>query len=437
MTHHIKRFDTHSSTSADTSANTSANTSAGENFTFGIEEEYLLVDLKTRDLIAEQPPGFLAECEAVLGKQVSPEFLKCQIEIGTTVCKSPNEALRQLKHMRRTISNIAAQFGIAPIAAGTHPFAPWNTQEPTDRDRYHAIAKDLAGVGRRMVICGMHVHCGLVGNELRIDMMNQVQYFLPHLLMLSASSPFHEGNDTGLKCYRMTAYREVPRTGLPGRFQSWDEYRQTIDVLIKADIIQDATKIWWDIRPSDRYPTLEMRITDVCTRAEDAVAIAALYVSILALLARNRRNNLAWREHPLFLLNENRWRAMRYGVKGTLFDFGRGELVPFRYLLEELLSLVEDDAKELGLQDWIEHARRIAVDGTSADRQSAAYAQALANGATQHEALCAIVDHLVAETKGDDDAFVLDATRVLSNPIVSGLHANGGLPTTSQRSRPG
>jgi glutamate---cysteine ligase / carboxylate-amine ligase len=306
MTEHITRTDSPLSAPAVIAAE--------QNFTFGIEEEYLLVDLETRNLIAEQPPRFLAECEDVLGKQVSPEFLKCQIEIGTTVCLTATDALAQLRHMRRTISDIAARYGMAPIAAGTHPFAPWNAQEPTDRDRYHAIAKDLAGVGRRMVICGMHVHCGLDGNELRIDLMNQMQYFLPHLLMLSASSPFHEGHDTGLKCYRMTAYREVPRTGLPGRFQSWDEYRQTIDVLIKADIIQDATKIWWDIRPSDRYPTLEMRITDVCTRAEDAVAIAALYVSILAHLARNRRNNLAWREHPLFLLNENRWRAMRYGT---------------------------------------------------------------------------------------------------------------------------
>jgi glutamate---cysteine ligase / carboxylate-amine ligase len=380
-----------------------------QNFTFGIEEEYLLVDLETRDLIAEQPPRLLAECEDVLGAQVSPEYLKCQIEIGTTVCRTSADALSQLRHMRRTIGDIAARYGMAPIAAGTHPFAPWNDQEPTDRVRYHAIAKDLAGVGRRMVICGMHVHCGLDGNELRIDLMNQVQYFLPHLLMLSASSPFHEGHDTGLKCYRMTAYREVPRTGLPGRFQSWDAYRQTIDVLIKADIIQDATKIWWDIRPSDRYPTLEMRITDVCTRAEDAVAIAALYVAILAHLARNRRNNLAWREHPLFLLNENRWRAMRYGVKGTLFDFGRGELVPFRYLLEELLDLVEEDAAELGLSDAIEHTRRIAVEGTSADRQSAVYADAISKGASTQEALCAIVDHLIVETRGDATP---DETRV-------------------------
>jgi glutamate---cysteine ligase / carboxylate-amine ligase len=375
---------------------------APQNFTFGIEEEYLLVDLETRDLIAEQPPRFLAECEDVLGKQVSPEFLKCQIEIGTTVCRKPADALKQLRHMRRTIADIAANYGIAPIAAATHPFAPWNAQEPSDRARYHAIAKDLAGVGRRMVICGMHVHCGLEGNDLRIDMMNQVQYFLPHLLTLSGSSPFHEGNDTGLKCYRMAAYREVPRTGLPGRFSSWDEYRQTIDVLIKADVIQDASKIWWDIRPSDRYPTLEMRITDVCTRAEDAVAIAALYVSLLSMLARNRRNNLGWREHPLFLLNENRWRAMRYGVKGTLFDFGRGELVPFRYLLEEMLHLVAEDAEALGLTDAIEHTRRIAVEGTSADRQSAVYADARAAGASEREALQAIVDHLIVETCRDE-----------------------------------
>ena len=269
------------------------------------------------------------------------------------------------------MAELAGEHGLAPIAASTHPFARWSTQEPTERERYQAIARDLAGVGRRLVICGMHVHVGIEDDELRIDLMNQARYFLPHLLVLSTSSPFAEGEDTGLKCYRLAAYQELPRTGLPGRFESWEEYRQTVDLLVRNGIIEDASKIWWDLRPSSRFPTLEMRVTDVCTRLEDAVCVAAMYVSILRMLYRIRRANQTWRTYPLFLLSENRWRAQRYGVDGTLFDFGKGELVAFRDLVEELLVMLREDAEALGCTAEIEHARTIVARGTSADRQVA------------------------------------------------------------------
>jgi carboxylate-amine ligase len=367
-------------------------------FTIGIEEEYLLVDRTSRDLVREMPQALFEAAQQALQDQVAREFLKSQIEVGTRVHANVRAAGIELGEARRIVARLAAEHGLAPIAASTHPFARWGAQEPTERERYQAIARDLAGVGRRLVICGMHVHVGIEDDELRIDLMNQARYFLPHLLVLSTSSPFCEGEDTGLKCYRLAAYQELPRTGLPGRFESWEEYRQTVDLLVRNGILEDASKIWWDVRPSARFPTLEMRITDVCTRLEDALCVAAMYVSILRMLYRIRRANQTWRSYPLFLLSENRWRAQRYGVGGTLFDFGKGELVAFGDLVEELLALLAEDADALGCRTEIEHAREIVRRGTSADRQVACFRRLLAEGATQGEALRGLVDHLIAET---------------------------------------
>lgn len=369
-------------------------------FTLGIEEEYLLVDRSTRDLVRDIPHALFEACEQALRGQVAREFLKSQIEVETRVHRTPREAGAELGTLRRTVAGLAADHGLAPIAASTHPFARWSVQEPTERDRYKAIAEDLAGVGRRLVICGMHVHVGIEDDELRIDLMNQARYFMPHLLVLSTSSPFAEGEDTGLKCYRLAAYQELPRTGLPGRFNGWEEYRQTVDLLVRSGVIEDASKIWWDLRPSARFPTLEMRIPDVCTRLEDAICVASLYLSILRMLYRIRRSNQTWRTYPLFLLSENRWRAQRYGVQGTLFDFGRAELVPFRDLIDELLGLVSEDARALGCSEEVEHARTIVARGTSADRQVACFNSALARGASHEEALHSVVDELAAETAG-------------------------------------
>jgi carboxylate-amine ligase len=244
----------------------------------------------------------------------------------------------------------------------------------------------------------MHVHVGIEDDELRIDLFNQARYFLPHLLMLSTSSPFAEGEDTGLKSYRLAAYQELPRTGMPGRFEGWYEYLQTVDLLVRNGIIEDASKIWWDIRPSSRFPTLEMRVTDVCTLIDDAVCVAALYLCILRMLYRLRRANQTWRTYPLFLLAENRWRAQRYGVEGTLFDLGKGELVAFRDLVDELLVMLAEDAAALGCSADLEHARTILARGTSADRQVKHFLARMAAGATREEALRSVVDHLIEET---------------------------------------
>jgi carboxylate-amine ligase len=367
-------------------------------FSIGIEEEYLLVDRSTRDLVHEIPPELFKACEQTLRGQVAREFLRSQIEVETQVHTSPRTAGQELRQLRATVARLAGDYGLAPIAASTHPFARWKSQKPTERERYLAIAEDLAGVSQRLVVSGMHVHVGIEDDELRIDLMNQARYFLPHLLVLSTSSPFAEGEDTGLKCYRLAAYQELPRTGLPGRFESWEEYRQTVDVLVRNGVIEDASKIWWDLRPSAKFPTLEMRITDVCTRIEDAVCVAAMYVSILRMLYRIRRANQIWRTYPLFLLAENRWRAQRYGVDGSLFDFGKGELVAFRDLVDELLVLLREDAEALGCWPEVAHARTIVERGTSANRQIAIFNRLASGGQSQAEALRGVVDHLVSET---------------------------------------
>jgi glutamate---cysteine ligase / carboxylate-amine ligase len=367
-------------------------------FTLGIEEEYFLVDQATRDVVGDPPDGMLAEYEALLGGQVSPEFLRSQIEIGTRVCASLDEARADLRYLRSVIASVAGAHGLAPIAAGTHPFARWETQKTTERVRYQSLESDLQGVGRRLAICGMHVHIGIPDDELRIDLLNQAAYFLPHLLALSTSSPFWQGENTGLKSYRLAVFDEMPRTGTPERFASWGEYRRHVDILVGAGLIEDATKLWWDLRPSDRFPTLEMRVSDCCTTLEDTLSIAALFRCLLRMLWRLKRDNQRWRLYSRMLIDENRWRAQRYGFDQGLVDFGRGAILPYAQLLDEMLALVEPDARHFGCLDEVLHTREILTRGTSAHRQLASYCRALADGGSRADALAAVVDWLIEET---------------------------------------
>ncbi len=367
-------------------------------FTVGIEEEYLLVDLETRDLASDPPQALMEACEAKLSEHVSPEFLRCQIEIGTPVCATIAEAREQLVQLRGTIAEIAGEHGLAPIAASTHPFARWTEQQHTDKERYNVLARDMQVVIRRMLICGMHVHVAIEDDALRIDLFNQLAYFLPHLLALSTSSPFWQGQMTGLRSYRLSVFKEMPRSGLPEEFSSPGEYERTVDVLVRAGLIEDATKVWWDLRPSARFPTLEMRVTDVCSRLDDAIAIAALFRCLARMLWRLRRKNQRWRSYSRFLIEENRWLAQRHGAAGRLIDYGRGECVPYADLVEELLELVREDAEHFNCLSAVEHTRQIASDGTSADRQIKVYEDAIANGASKSDALKAVVDFLIADT---------------------------------------
>ena len=367
-------------------------------FTVGIEEEYLLVDPETRNLITEAPPTMMSECEALLEGQVTPEFLQCQIEVGTRVSESLGGAREDLARLRRTVSHVARQHGLEMIAASTHPFAVWGQQKRTEKERYAIIAQDLQEVVRRLMISGMHIHVGIEDADLRIDLMGQVIYVLPHLLALSTSSPFWEGHETGLKSYRIAVWNELPRTGLPEQFESFAEFQRHVDVMVGANLIEDGTKLWWDIRPSVRFPTLETRISDICTRLEDTICIAAIYRCWLHMLYRLRRNNQRWRRYSNMLVNENRWRAQRYGIDQGLVDFGRGEIVPYGDLLEEILVLIREDAQHFDCVAEVEHARTILDRGTSAHWQLATYQQAIAGGASEDDAFKTVVDMLVEET---------------------------------------
>ena len=367
-------------------------------FTIGVEEEYLLVDQQTRALVVDPPQTLMAEAEEKCGPQVASELLQCQIEIGTKVCTNVQEAYDELARLRRNIIDVADNHGLAPIAASTHPFSSWTEQKHTPKVRYDSLTHEMQGAARRLVICGMHVHVGIGNDELRIDLMNQMSYFLPHLLALSCSSPFWGGRDTGLKSYRLTIFDALPRTGLPERFASWAEYERHIRILTDAGLIDDATRIWWDLRPSARYPTLETRIMDVCTRLDDTVALTAMLVCIMRMLYRLRTRNQRWRIYTPMLIRENRWRAMRYSFDEGMIDLAKGEIIPYRELIEEILELVEEDAVALGCEKQLAGVQDILRRGTSAHQQLEDFERAKAAGANSEESLKRVVDTLIENT---------------------------------------
>lgn len=367
-------------------------------FTIGIEEEYLLVHPDTGDLVREAPDSLLPDLKEKLGDQVTPEFLQCQIEIGTKVCRNIGEARDNLCWLRRSVSDVAKEYGFAMTAVSTHPFAKARQQKVTSRERYAALENDLQRVARRLLISGMHVHVGIEDDDARVDLMSQVSYILPHFLALSTSSPFWKAENSGLMSYRICIWDEMPRTGLPHNFESYSDYQRHVQTLVNAGIIEDASKIWWDLRPSCRFPTLEMRISDLCTTLEDTLCIAALYSCWLRMLCRLRLKNQRWRVYSMMLLDENRWRAHRYGINEGLIDFGRGEVVPYPDLLEEILQLLEQDAEALGCTNEIQHARTIIKRGTSAHRQLAVYNEAIEQGDEQQQALKKVVDWLRTES---------------------------------------
>jgi carboxylate-amine ligase len=259
--------------------------------TLGVEEEYLLVDPETRDLVTSPPEGFMQACRERLGEAVGHELLQAQVEVGTSICQTAGDVRRELTRLRQGVADAASAFGMAVMASSTHPFARCRDQTRVRNDRYDGLISDLRALADRMLICGMHVHAAIEDEELRIDLMNQATYFLPHLLALSTSSPFWEGHNTGLKAYRPTCFGDLPRTGLPEHFSSAAAWHEMLSQLAQTGLCQDSSKIWWDIRPSSRFPTLEMRVCDVCTQLEDTVTITALYQSILAALYRSRANN--------------------------------------------------------------------------------------------------------------------------------------------------
>ncbi len=367
-------------------------------FTVGIQEEYLLVKRDSRDVDADPPAALLEECAKRSGGQVSPRFLRSQLEASTRPCRTLTEAAGDLARLRSIISEVAARFGRAPIAASTHPFAKATRQITTEREQFFALAKEMQGAARRIMICGMRVHVGIDDDDLRVDLMNQMTYFVPHLLALSCSSPFWDGERTGLMSFRMTLMSSLPRTGLPERFASYADLRRNLDMLVRNGMIEHEGKMWWDVRPASLHPTLETRVMDCCTRIDDAASVTALTLSLIRCLYRLKLENRSWRLYPNTLIAENRWRAMRYSVDGQLLDLARGELIAFPQLVAELIALLREDATALGCLRELEHLQAIATGGTSAHRQIKAYEQARSEGASGREALQAVVDLLIKET---------------------------------------
>ena len=362
----------------------------------GIEEEYQIIDPATREL-RSYVQRFLERGQIVLPDQVRPEFLQSQVEVGTRICDNVQEARHELIRVRRSIWQMARREGLWVAAAGTHPFSFWEHQQISPFGRYPELGRFLQDVGRRLLVFGLHIHIGIENHDLLLDTMNQIRAFLPLLLCLSTSSPFWHGRATGLKSYRSVVFESLPRTGIPQQFGSYADYRHYVDVLLATGSIDEPTHIWWDVRPSEKFPTLEIRITDMGTRIEETLCLVALVQAISAKLIRLRQSHRSWPVHRKCLLDENKWRAVRYGIEGSLIDLGQAREVRVPTLVEQLLSWLDDVMDELGSRREIEYARTILTEGTSADRQLDVYRRT--------GDLRAVLDHVVEETQeGLDNA---------------------------------
>lgn len=380
--------------------------------TLGVEEEYQIIDPETRNLQAYITELLTQDKQREMSLDLKPELMQSQVEVGSNVCRNIKEVRQEVIRLRRAICNMAAENGVSIAAASTHPFARWDEQPITEGVRYKELLDDMQGVAKRLLIFGMHVHVGFIPEDvtpeqereyrdLMMEIMNQARYFVPHLLALSTSSPFWHGRNTGLKSYRSVVFESLPRTGIPHSFQSWDEYKsyeRTLGLVGAFGKADTQAKIWWDIRPHPNFNTLEFRITDICTKIDEAVCIAALFQAICAKLIKLRQQNMSWRHYRHMHVTENKWRAVRYGINGELIDFGIEKSVPFHFLMNELLELIDDVVDDLGSRKEVEYMRTILKEGTSADRQLAVYRKHGGDG-NREKALRAVVDHLVEETK--------------------------------------
>ena len=363
-----------------------------KNLTLGVEEEYQLIDPKSRELTS-YITEILEDGSVIFRDEVKPELLQSQIEIGSQVCNNLDELHKDLNRLRKLVKSYANKNNLDIIAAGTHPFSHWKDQIVTDKERYHGFMDSTQYVGKRMLIFGMHVHVGIKSKELRIDIMNQMRYFMPHILALSTSSPFWQGNITGFKSFRSIIFEDLPRTGIPEEFSSYKEYQSYINTLIKCNTIDEPTKIWWDIRPHSIYPTLEFRICDCCTRMKDALSIAALIQALVAKLIILRNSNQSWRNYRGSLIHENKWRATKDGIQCKLLDLGKIKEVDYKKLIYEMLEFVDEVVDDLGSREYINHINNILENGSSADKQI--------NVFNKEKDIRTVVDHLISETYRD------------------------------------
>jgi carboxylate-amine ligase len=356
--------------------------------TIGIEEEFQIIDADGQ--LRAHIDALLQAAEPKLGDLVKREMLQSVVEIGTEICRDVTEARTEILRLRGTLISLLATEGLRLGSAGTHPISHWQDQLVTEHERYKMLEEEMQDVVRELLIFGLHVHVGIPDQDLRIEIMNEARYFLPHILALSTSSPFWLGRVTGLKSYRGVLWSRFPRTGIPLEFPSHGEFERYVELLMKTNSISDGKKIWWDLRPHYLYPTLEFRICDACTRVEETLCIAGLIQAVCAKLLKLRRQNLGFRKYSPGLIAENKWRAVRRGIDAKLIDFGKQEEVPYRELAEELLQFVDDVVDELGSRAAVEYVHTILEDGTSADRQLRTYEET--------GSLTAVVDRIAEET---------------------------------------
>ena len=360
-----------------------------DQFTLGIEEEFQIIDPQTREL-RSHVSEILDEGRMLLGEQIKPEMIQSQIEVGTGICKNIQEARADITNLRSVISTLAKKNGLTIVAASTHPISRWQDQKIFDDDRYELLVQELQTVARSLLIFGVHVHVGVADRERQIHIMNASRYFLPHVLALSTSSPFWMGHNTGLKSYRSEIFKQFPRTDIPDHFDSYPGFERYVELLVKTGCINDGKKIWWDCRPHPYFPTLEFRICDIPTRVDDTIAIAALFQAIVAKLYKLMDSNMGFRLYRRMLIQENKWRAVRYGLQGKMIDFGKNKEVPVVDLIRELLDFVDDVVDELDSRKEIEHIHTILERGTSADEQLRVYKET--------NDLKAVVDRLIELT---------------------------------------
>ena len=360
-------------------------------FTLGVEEEFQIVHAETREL-RSYVSQLLEEGKnhAILRERVRPEMHQSVVETGTGICRDIKQARAEITELRQTLVGLAKKDNLRIVAAGTHPFSDWKKQEITDGERYKVIVEDLQDVARANLIFGLHVHVGIKDRDVAMALANQVRYFLPHILALSTSSPFWLGRDSGLKSIRSEIFKRFPRTGIPGTFDSYAQFQQYVDLLVKTGCMDNAKKIWWDVRAHPFFDTVEIRVCDMTTRIDDTVAITALIQALMGKLYLLYRRNLGYREYARELIEENKWRAVRYGLDGQLIDFGKQEQVPIRALIGELLEFCSETAEIFGSQNELDRIRRILEEGTSADRQLAVFAKT--------NSFHAVVDDLIEQS---------------------------------------
>lgn len=366
---------------------------------FGIEEEFFLADASTRGSPMRSVRAFHADVHELLPK-VERELLQAQVEIASPPSTDFAEAGATLGKLRQRLAEVGRGHGILVLASGTHPIARWARQPHTKKDRYQALVQEMQMLGRRNMVCGMHVHVEVPRPEDRVDLMNRLLPFTPLLLALSASSPLWQGRETGLSAYRLSVWGEMPRTGLPDLFRDAADYERYVSIMTRSGAIKDASFLWWTLRPSIRYPTLELRVADSCTRLDDTLAIAALYRCLVRLAVRRPQLNREQTGAARAITSENLWRAQRDGIRASLLDPGGGDPMPFQKQLEAVITLVSEDADALGCSSTLERTRGIAATGTSADRQLAILAEASTEAADPSRGLRNVVDWIAATTAG-------------------------------------